>query len=169
MSTNALVQTYTNLVEFSPANTAAAYSAGDQLGTVLTLSGAFSKPYVYQLSRGNLLGGVIVNCGVVDLDKKELNLYVHIFQNSPTLASGDNDAFDLTDANMVAAKRMTTLEIVATDYITLTSQSVADSQFSRGVNAAADSKDLYAVVQTADAVTFTTASALKFFMGILLD
>lgn len=100
----------------TPTIDTAIYASGDRIGTVMTFSEAAMAP-----ERGGKVMGVIVYDAAVQ--KSVLNLW--LFHNTPTVASADNAALDITDANMVAASPIGFIPIAAADYVDTASNAVA--------------------------------------------
>jgi len=83
------------LVTVTPTiSTTPAYTAGDQVGGVMT----FTNAALVNGGAANIVGATISNRGAQNYPALEL----WIFQVSPTMVGADNGAFDLTDANLEA-------------------------------------------------------------------
>jgi hypothetical protein len=91
----------------TPTITAGAYTALDQVGTLMTFTGA-------ALAIGR--AGRIVNVTLTDRAKANALLTLWLFATSPTLASVDNGLFDLTDANLEAAGFIGHVDFLVANY-----------------------------------------------------
>ena len=131
------------------------YADHDQIGSLLTISDAFS---------GTSKKGVIVSVSVLDKSSQSSALTVHFFDASPTVASSDNAALNITDAEL-ADKHIGKVEIAATDYQALSASSVATVD-NAGVVISSKSKNLYLIVESAGTPTYTSATDLVLKIGI---
>lgn len=86
-----------------------AYASGDHMGTLMTLSGA--------------LTGVLESLVVLDKGKQSKGFTVYLFSAAPTIASADNAALDITDAEM--EKCLGSFPVVTADYDAVANSSVA--------------------------------------------
>lgn len=139
---------------------AGAYSAGGQMGSVLTLvAGADNVNF----------SGAVLSLVVIDKAKQSSALDVLFFNASPTLTSTDNTALSISDAEM-EAKFIGRVSIAATDYTATAVNSDATVKavglLSQGTPA---STSLFAVVQSQGTPTYTSASDLVIKVGILQD
>ena len=85
-------------------STTPAYTSGDQFGTVMTFTSA-------ALANGGV--GSVVNAVMSNRDTEFPPIELWLFQNSPTMVSTDNAAFDITDANLEAAVLLGVIELSA--------------------------------------------------------
>lgn len=141
------------------------YASGDQIGSVLSLTEAVTRSG----------GGRITSVSLVDKAKQKSPLAIHFFRSSPTVASVDNGALDITDAEM-AAKWIGAVTFEAGDYIDLSNSSVA--QYGNGAADKAGYLDmvveggngnLYAVVEALGTPTYTSTSDLILNVGIVRE
>jgi hypothetical protein len=100
----------------TPVIDTAIYASGDRVGSVMTFTDAADGPY-----QGGRVKGVRIYDAAVQ--KSVLNLW--LFKNTPTVASADNAALDITDPNMVAADPIGFVPIAAADYVDTASNAVA--------------------------------------------
>lgn len=84
-----------------------AYTSGDRMGSLVTLSSAF----VVAQGRMNIL-----SVNVIDKAKQNAAFEIILFNQQPTIASADNAAIDFTDAN--ADYIVGVIPILTTDYTT---------------------------------------------------
>jgi len=131
-----------------------AYSSGDQIGGIQTLTGAMIN------------GGTGTLMSVVVLDKaaQKSALNIWFFKNQPTMASTDNAAFDITDANLVLAEPLGFVSIAAADYVDSSSNAVGQASLADAimVQSAASDGTIYAVVESAGTPTYGSTSDLVF-------
>jgi hypothetical protein len=100
-------------VTATPTISTSGYVANDQVGGLLTFTSA-------ALASGR--GGEIVNAVITSRGPTALNnLELWMFQASPTLASADNAAYDITDANLEAAQPCGVIDFSAGDWRTTAS------------------------------------------------
>ena len=143
------------VVEVTPTLDTNAYASGDRVGSIHTITGA---------GPAGFHGAVLESITVIDKDAQGAALKVHFFDALPTVASADNAAIDLTDAQ--AAKFIATVSIATGDYLATASNKLAFTQPTRAIpmcpSAANGVKEtLYAVVTTTGSPTYT-ASGLVF-------
>lgn len=94
------------------------YASGDRLGSLMTIddsSGFIQKGKLY------LLEHVLI----LDQAKQSVALDCLMFDGSPTIASADNAAIDITDAEM--AKCAGYFQVVAASYVALANSSVVQA------------------------------------------
>lgn len=140
-----------HVVEVTPTISTSQYSAGDQVGTLMTLSGAVP---------GERDGAVLRQVTVVDKAKQKAALTVYLFDASPTVASSDNAAADVADAEM-ADKCLGKLAVAAGDYSDLSANSTATVAPGVWCKAAAGTA-LYALAVTSGTPTYGAVSDLVF-------
>jgi len=110
---NVPVQFVNKRIDVTPTIATSGYVTGDQMGAALTFTSAAS-------ASGR--GGRVVNAMLTSRTPTALNsLNLHLFEATLTLASSDNAALDLTDANLEAAKYIGTINFQAADYYDTTS------------------------------------------------
>lgn len=150
--------TYAKVFTFSPTLDTNAYASGDRLGSIVTISNFFQNQ-----------GGKCRLLSVVALDqaKQKAAFDIYFFNASPTVASADNAALDITDAEMTA-KCIGRISIATGDYGTdLSANSEATKQgIDLLLQGASDSKDLYVLLRSAGSPTYA-ASSLSIRLGVL--
>lgn len=151
-------------IAVTPTITAGAYTTGQQLGGVQTLT---------NVSVDSRTGANLSDVFIVDASKQSLPMDILIFGESPTLTSVDNGAFALSAAN--AAKAIAIVTVVAGDWKTSSAQAFANvANLGRvvipaasGVVTGTSPKTLYAVAVARGSATFTATTALKFIYKFL--
>jgi hypothetical protein len=149
----------TKFIRVTPTIDTAAYTAGDQVGGLQTLTGAVSDA----ADRSVTLTGLTV----IDRDAEGAALRVYFFRAAPTNSSANNAAYNLSDAE-AASLLIGFVDIATGDY-------VADSGFKmacKSVNIPLISTDqdtelkytgkIYAVATTSGTPTYTAATDLTF-------
>lgn len=104
-------------------STSPAYTAGDQVGGVMTFTSA-------AIATGR--GGQIVNAYLIDKGKQKATLELWLFLASPTLVNSDNGAFDITDSNLVTATPIGVIDFSSGDYRDSGSNSFCQGEQSGG-------------------------------------
>lgn len=147
------------LVAVTPVLSTSAYTAGDQLGAA-----PIELPFAVDQSSDT---GAVMSLVVVDGAKQNQALDVLLFNARPTVASSDNAALDISDAEM-AEKCIGRVKILGTDYTELANCSVAVVSGIGLLVQAAGSRSLWAVLQTRGTPTYAAASlAVK--IGVVQD
>lgn len=144
------------VLESTITTTEAAYADHDQIDGVKTLSGAFDAT-----SRK----GEIISISVLDKVSQSSALTLHFFDESPTVASSDNAALNITDAEM-ADKHICKVEIAAGDYQALSASTVATTNDIQCVVSSKLSDDLYMVVESAGTPDYTAGTDLVIKVGL---
>ena len=111
------------IITITPAISASIYAAGDVMGAANTITAA-------ALATGR--PGQIVNATLVDKGKQSAAIEVWIFAVSPTLVNADNGAFDITDANMLAALPVGVIDFAAANYKAAANSSVCNGTVNSG-------------------------------------
>lgn len=140
---------------------ASAYSAGDQVGALLTIE---KVP--------NAREAKLITLAVLDKASQKATITVHFFSKAPTIASSDNAALDITDAEMTS-KYLGSVSIPNTAYIDLAASAVATINNIQMVLLAQDQEipgkykgnKIYAVVETAGTPTYGAGANLQLIMG----
>ena len=149
----------------TPVIQAAVYAAGDQLGSLFELVNALDD------SSGT---GGILSVTVIDKAKQKAALNILFFSAKPTVVSADNAALDISDAEM-ADKFIGRVVVEAADYSDLANCSIATvTQVALLLNAVKDQnnlegKNLWAILQSAGAPTYTSTSDLVLKIGVIQD
>jgi hypothetical protein len=103
------------VLSFAPTLDTNAYATGDQMGTLMTISN------VADLSQGAVR---IMTLDVIDKAKQAAAFDILFFNASPTVASADNAALDISDSEM-ASKLVGMVSVASADYKAFNSNSVA--------------------------------------------
>lgn len=146
--------TVLSLVSSTPVITAGAYSALDQVGGVNTLTNAAGAP-----------GGTakLTSLTIVDKGQGKAVLEVWLFRSAPTMVGADNDAFDITDAQL--GKAIGHIAVAATDYKDAASS--GSLACVKNVGLVCDSADghLYYVLKCTGTPTYVAVSDLTLKFG----
>lgn len=144
-----------HVVEVTPTLDTNAYTSGDRLGSIMTLDG---------VTEGGAQITKLATIVIVDGDKQSQALDILFFDELPTVASADNAAIDITDAQMTD-KCVGYVAVAAADFKALANSSVAvlkDVNLYLKPAVAAEGK-LYALMVTRGTPTHTAAGlVLKF-------
>lgn len=135
------------------------YASGDQLGTLITLTDALAGTN----------GGRLASLSIVDKAKQKSGLTVLFFRALPTVASSNNAALDISDAE-ISSKFLGQVPIVAGDYVDLANSSVATYKTS-AIDLVLESSNgtLYAIVLSQGTPTYTSATDLILNLGIVRE
>jgi hypothetical protein len=102
------------IVSATPTLDTSAYASGDRVGTVMQFTNAMDD------SSGT---GTVVSITVLDKAAQSVALSLLLFNDLPTVASADNAALDISDAEM--AKCIGVIPIATGDYVSTASNSIA--------------------------------------------
>jgi hypothetical protein len=143
------------ILEATVTNDTNIYADLDQLGELITIANAFS---------GTSFKGSINSVTVIDAIKQKSAFRIFFFDEAPTIASSDNAALNITDAEM-ADKCIGKIEIAAADYKDLAANSVATVS---GLNLIVKSKStsLFCLCQSGGTPTYTSVDALTLKIGL---
>lgn len=143
-----------HVVEITPTvSTSPAYSANDQVGGIQTI--ALPEDVA---SSGCFLSHV----HVVDKGAQSAALSIILFDELPTVASSDNAALNITDAEM-ADKAIFTVAIASAGYVSTSANSIGTSGATAiGHHFKPKANNLYAVVKTSGTPTYASTSDLVF-------
>lgn len=108
------------IASVTPTLDTSAYASGDRVGTVMEFTNAMDD------ASGT---GTVVSLVILDKAAQGSALTLLLFNDSPTVASADNAALDISDAEM--AKCIGAIPIATGDYVTTASNSIATV---RGIN-----------------------------------
>lgn len=144
------------VLEATVTNDANIYADLDQLGELITITDAFSVAS-YK--------GSINSITVIDAVKQKAAFRIYFFDEAPTVASSDNAALDITDAEMIG-KCIGKVEIAAADYKDLANCSVATVQ---GLNLVYTSKSssLHCICQSGGTPTYGATNSLTLKIGLV--
>ena len=137
------------VIRKTPTVDTSAYADADRLGSIMTFTGALGGIL------GLRSGGIIRSVSVVLESGTAAPMTLHLFRSLPTIASADNAALDITDAQLTA-NWVGKADIVAANFEVMAAGAVGTLQ---GLNICVDSSDghLYGVLQAQGAITFTAA------------
>lgn len=85
----------TKVVTVTPTISTSAYTSGDQIGGIMTITDV-----IRQDSNGRFGTSELVEVTILDGSKQDVAIDVWLFNKSPTVTSVDNGAFAMTYANM---------------------------------------------------------------------
>jgi hypothetical protein len=148
--------TFARTISVTPTINTAAYTAGDAVGGLQTLSGA---------GRFGVHTGVIHSVVVTDLSDQSADLDIIIFSSNPSGTTvTNNSALDIADADL--SKVVCVIQV--TSHASFADNGVS---FAHGTNCVFESADgvLYAAVVARDTPTYAAASDLTFRYSILQD
>lgn len=138
----------------TPGITAVAYTAGWQLGVVLTFAAA--------LASGR--GGQVVGARLLDKAKQNAALVLDLFEVSPTLVGANAAAYDITDANLVTAQWIGSIDFLAANYRNRASNSSCFGSVNGGAPilpfVTSGSANIFGVLYTTTGVTYASTSDL---------
>ena len=141
-----------SFVEITPTVDTAIYASGDRVGSIQTILGANEGG-----GRLTTLQGLVV----VDKSKQKSVLTLFFFDELPAVASADQAAADITDAEMVD-KCLGYVAIAAADYRDLANNSTATVKDINLYLKPKTSGTLYAVLVSGGTPTYTSTSDLCF-------
>lgn len=139
--------------------TAAAYSAGNDVGGLITLTNAM------RISGGT---GVLQNLLVVDHSNQKPTLDILFFKSTPAATFTDKSAFPTlsqADDALVVCR----VSIAATDWVTVGGSGFASPVFQPKVVAASGSANLLMAVNTSSAPTFAATTDIMITTGFRRD
>jgi hypothetical protein len=141
---------------FTLTNSTTAYAAGDRLGTaVITLSNVFTQSHSMFLT----------SMHVLDISGQSPSFNVLLFQESPTVASADNAALNIADAEM---EKCIGSFVFDGTYITTSANSFASKEVNLHLmNKVLSNTNLYLVFETVGTPTFTSTTALRMQINFL--
>jgi len=151
-------------------STSPAYTAGDQVGGIMDLSVRDNRNVVTQgaCQEKNAVA-TLLSVAVHDKASQSAELVIFFFNALPTVASSDNSALTITDAEM-AAKCLGSVTVPASAYATVASSSMAVLKLPDCALAMLSNEDngpLYAVMKTTGTPTYASTSdlTLRFLFG----
>lgn len=151
------------VVSAVPTLDTSAYASGDRMGTVMTLTGVFDVPSG---------AAELTSVTIIDQAGQSAALDILFFTASPTVASADNAAIDISDAEMLA-KCVGSVTFAASDYKATASNSVGTLKniglvlqgARNSATTISDSQNLYALLVSRGSPTYA-ASSLKLLFGV---
>lgn len=138
-------------------NDTSIYAAADQLGELVTLAGAFPHG-----------SGFIHSVSVIDIDKEKKGFTVLFFNAEPTVASVDNAALDIVDAQMTA-KFVGHVSFVTADYKDVSGSSFATKILAQPLPVSTINNSLYLICMADEAGTYTASGDLNLAIGLSND
>jgi hypothetical protein len=139
-------------------STSPAYTANDQVGGIQTLT----------VPNSSLGSCALVSFNVLDLAGQSAALSLFFFNSLPTVASSDNAALNISDANMALC--IGHVVVAAGDYQSTSANSIASVKLSGPLymkSATADT--LYVVVKTTGTPTYAGTTDLTFTYNFVLN
>lgn len=134
------------------------YAAGDRLGSIQEITGA---------SVENGKGSVLDSITVVDLNNQKIAMDIYFFSQLPTVASADNTAIDISNANL--AYLIGRVNIATGDYVEIKASTNAVAcikNIKLALISTADNNHIYAVVVTRGGTPTYSAAGLEFKYGL---
>lgn len=155
----------TVLVVTPTVSVAPAYTAQDQVGGIQTLAvlDTLSKVRDAACQDENSIS-YLASIVVHDKNSQNADLVIFFFNALPTVASVDNGAITISDAEM-ATKCIGAVSVPASSYHTVASSSIATvlaPSCLLAVKSTVDDGPIYAVVKTLSTPTYTSTSDLTF-------
>jgi hypothetical protein len=159
------IETKGRVVTVTPTVDTAIYASGDRIGSIMEFTNALDD------SSGT---ATIQSVTIVDKAAQSSILQILFFNDLPTVASADNAALNITDAEM-AAKCIGHVSVVAADYFALSASSVACV---RNINLLVTSvksstnttgKSIWGVIRSGGTPTYTSTSDLVISVGLKQD
>lgn len=129
----------------------AIYASGDRIGSIMKITDAVDATSD---------ASVLKTLTIVDSASQSSAIDLLFFNDLPTVASADNAALSITDAEMVA-KCIGRIVIAAADYTALAANSVAvRNSIDEMMIPVGGSRDIYCVIQSRGTPTYTAATDL---------
>jgi hypothetical protein len=138
-------------VSVTPTVDTSAYASGDRLGSLMTLTAVNPN--------GDTAPALLSSIVILDMAAQRAAMDILFFHTSPTIASADNAAIDISDAN--AAYLVGHVSVVAGDYTNLTANAVATVKNLNLHLKVNSSGTLYALIVSRGSPTYAAASDLK--------
>lgn len=125
-----------------------AFADGDYVGSVITIEG---------MCRGGASAAVLEKITILDKDAQGVALDLLFFDESPTVASAENAALNISDTEM--EKCIGGVSIVAADYHSTSANSIATKVISPGLPLKPDSSEtVYCVIKSRGTPTYAGAA-----------
>lgn len=154
------------IVTVTPTISTSAYTSGDQIGGIMTLTDVIRQDSNSRFGTSELIGVTIL-----DNSKQDAAINIYLFNTSPTITSVDNGAFAITYANLQA--QSIGVVSVGTTYADASAVSVSSTQnlnkMLQVANTATNPTNVYAVAVIQAAKTYTTTTSLTFQFEFFLD
>lgn len=156
----------TRVVTVTPTITSgSAYVSGNQLGSIMTIPGVVRQDS--SDSTTTIGCSELVSVTILDKAKQDSTMNIFFFSASPTLASTDHNAFDLTDANLIAT--CIGVAAVGTTYVDTSSNSVSSTVNLNLPLSTTSGNSIYAVAQVTGTPTYGSTADLVFKFGFFVD
>jgi len=111
-------------IKATPTIATSGYVAGDRVGTLMTFTAAaLATARSTQIVQASLTSRTATA-------KNDLNLW--LFETSPTIASADNAAFDITGANLEGGNLIGVIQFLATDYYDTANSCACNASLNKG-------------------------------------
>lgn len=159
-------------------STTPAYTSGDQIGGIIELTNVFREFYRAFEPRPQGDGGqtkwagkaTLKSISVVDISAQSANFDFYFFNQLPTVASSDNAALNIADAQILKCQHV--YSFAPTAYSATSANSVAsvgaiDLVIGQDSSALLDS--VWVVAQIKSTATYTTTTALQFKFDFYID
>jgi hypothetical protein len=157
------VVTVTPTISSSPA-----YTAGDQLGGIMTLTDV-----IRQDSNGRFGTSELVEVTILDGSKQDSAIDIWLFNQSPTVTSVDNGAFAMTYANM-QSQAIGVIQIGTSGTYSDASATSMCSAANLNIpvqvaNTASSPTNIYAIAVARGTPTYATTTSLTFLFKFFMD
>jgi hypothetical protein len=151
-------------IAVTPTCSTSAYAVGDQVGGLMT----FSNSVLSSGGTGTVTGASITN-RAANTVIPELDLI--LFEASPTVASVDNGAADLTDANLESARVLPVITFAVADYCTLANNTVNHGTLPGGAIdfVTSGSASLFGILVTRTIFTLASTTDIVVALRIIQD
>lgn len=137
------------ITSYSPTLDTNAYAANDHLGTLGTL-------YPNSGDQRGAAASVLKSVTVIDDAAQGAEIHFYFFNESPTIASSDNAALNIADAEM--EKCIGYVTVAAADYEALSASSVATKEVYLPVRPAKDDGAIYVIAKSGGSPTYAADS-----------
>jgi hypothetical protein len=147
----------------TPTISTSAYTANDQVGGIQTLAVLNQQSQPIDAACQDKTVAYLMGLKIIDKAKQDQPFTIYFFNTLPTVASVDNAALSIVDAQ--SAKCVGFVKVTAANYAGPAEWSIADVAFAdvmRSFKSDTDNGPLYAVVQTTGTPTYATTADLTF-------
>lgn len=153
-------------IPVTPTVSTTAYTVADQVGGLMT----FTSAALISGGSGTIVSAVLT-CRAANTVTPDLDLL--LFEASPTVASVDNGAADITDANREAALELPTIEFRTADYVALSANTSCTGRTLDGQPAidfvCSGSANLFGIFVARSAFTLASTSDIVVALRVLQD
>lgn len=150
-------------ISVTPTISTSAYTANDQLGGIQTLAVLNQQSLPTDAACQDKTVSYLMGLKIIDKAKQDAPLTIYFFNSLPTVASSDNAALSIVDAQ--SAKCIGFVKVTAANYSGPAEWSIADVPFAdvmKSLKSDTDDGPLYAVVQTTGTPTYASTTDLTF-------